>query len=168
MAETAKRIRVPDLKEKKKRGEKIVMLAAYDATMARLLDRAGIDILLVGDSLGMVIQGGTTTTTVTMDDMVYHARIVARGVKTAHLMVDMPFMSYQASVEEAVRSAGRLVKEGGAESVKLEGGRERAEAVRAIDEAHHAVHFHAARRSPSGGCRDDGRRPARRRSTHRA
>jgi 3-methyl-2-oxobutanoate hydroxymethyltransferase len=130
-----KKVTAPALQRMKREGRKITMLTAYDATFTRILDEAGVDVILVGDSLGMVIQGGTTTTTVTMEDMIYHARIVSRGVGSAHLMVDMPFMSYQASVEEAVRNAGRLVKEGGAESVKLEGGRERADAVRAIEEA---------------------------------
>jgi len=130
-----KKVTVPELQRMKREGRKITMLTAYDATFMRILDEAGVDVVLVGDSLGMVIQGGTGTTAVTMEDMIYHARIVSRGVTHAHLLVDMPFMSYQASVEEAVRNAGRLVKEGGAESVKLEGGRERADAVRAIDQA---------------------------------
>ena len=130
-----KKVTVPDLARMKREGRKITMLTAYDATFTRILDEAGVDVILVGDSLGMVIQGGATTTAVTMEEMIYHARIVSRGVRTAHLMVDLPFMSYQASVEEAVRNAGRLVKEGGAESVKLEGGRERAGAIRAIDQA---------------------------------
>jgi len=130
-----KKVTVPDLARMKREGRKITMLTAYDATFTRILDEAGVDMILVGDSLGMVIQGGATTTAVTMEEMIYHARIVSRGVRTAHLMVDLPFMSYQASVEEAVRNAGRLVKEGGAESVKLEGGRERAGAIRAIDQA---------------------------------
>lgn len=132
---TRKKVTVPDLARMKREGRKITMLTAYDATFTRILDEAGVDMILVGDSLGMVIQGGATTTAVTMEEMIYHARIVSRGVRTAHLMVDLPFMSYQASVEEAVRNAGRLVKEGGAESVKLEGGRERAGAIRAIDQA---------------------------------
>ncbi len=130
-----KKVTVPGLARMKREGRKITMLTAYDATFTRILEEAGVDMILVGDSLGMVIQGGQTTTTVTMDEMVYHARIVSRGVRAAHLVVDLPFMSYQASVEDAVRNAGRLVKEGGAESVKLEGGRERAAAVRAIDQA---------------------------------
>jgi len=130
-----KKVTVPGLQRMKREGRRITMLTAYDATFTRILDEAGVDAILVGDSLGMVIQGGTTTTSVTMDDIIYHARIVSGGVKTSHLMVDLPFMSYQASVEDAVRNAGRLVKEGGAESVKLEGGRERAAAVRAIDQA---------------------------------
>ncbi|MFQ5459102.1 MAG: 3-methyl-2-oxobutanoate hydroxymethyltransferase [Myxococcota bacterium] len=130
-----KKVTVPQLQRMKQEGRKITMLTCYDATFMRILDEAGVDIVLVGDSLGMVIQGNTGTTPVTMEEMIYHGRIVSRGVTNAHLLVDMPFMSYQASVEDAVRNAGRLVKEGGAESVKLEGGRERAGAVRAIDQA---------------------------------
>lgn len=130
-----KKMTVPQLQRMKHDGSKITMLTCYDATFMRILDEAGVDIVLVGDTLGMVIQGNTSTTPVTMEEMIYHARIVSRGVTHAHLLVDMPFMSYQASVEDAVRNAGRLVKEGGAESIKLEGGRERAEAVRVIDQA---------------------------------
>ena len=107
----------------KSRGETISMLTAYDATMARLLDQAGIDVLLVGDSLGMVILGGDDTLEVTMDDMVRHTRAVRRGAQRALVVADMPFMSYQASIADAVRNAGRLMQEGGAMAVKLEGGR---------------------------------------------
>ena len=116
-------IRVPELKRKKQRGEKITVLTAYDATMARLLDAAGIDVLLVGDSLGTVILGHDTTLQVTMDAMVHHARAVSRGAEHAMVVADMPFLSYQVSVSEAVRNAGRLLQEGGAAAVKLEGGR---------------------------------------------
>lgn len=117
-----KRVRAPDLKEKKRRGEKIAVLTAYDATMARLLDRAGIDILLVGDSLGMVVLGHETTLPVTLDAMVYHTQAVSRGASRALVVADMPFLSYQVSVAEAVRNAGRLIQEGGAAAVKIEGG----------------------------------------------
>jgi len=110
-------------------GEKVAVLTAYDVVFARLADEAGIDIVLVGDSLGMVVQGDRSTLAVTLDDMVYHTRIVARGVRRAHLVADMPFMSYQASVEDGMRAAGRLMKEGHAEAVKLEGGVEIAELV---------------------------------------
>ena len=123
MSDTAKRIRVPDLKEKKKRGEKIAVLTAYDATMARLMDRAGIDVLLVGDSLGMVILGYETTLPVTLDAMVHHTRAVSRGASRALVVADMPFLTFQVDVSEAVRNAGRLIQEGGAAAVKLEGGR---------------------------------------------
>ena len=98
-----KRVRVPDLKEKKQRGEKIAVLTAYDATMARLFDRAGIDVLLVGDSLGSVIMGEETTLPVTLDVMVHHTRAVSRGARRALVVADMPFLSYQVTVPEAVR-----------------------------------------------------------------
>src|SRR5574341_1274362 len=122
MPETVKKIRVPDLREKKKRGERIVALTAYDVTMARLLDRAGIDVLLVGDSLGMVILGHPTTLPVTLEAMVHHTGAVSRGASRALVVADMPFLSYQVTVSEAVRNAGRLIQEGGAAAVKLEGG----------------------------------------------
>jgi len=126
------RIRIPDLEEKKARGEKIAMLTAYDATMARLLDRAGVDALLVGDSLGMVVLGYETTLPVTLDDMIHHTRAVARGAGRALVIADMPFLTYQVSVEEAVRNAGRLLQEGGAAAVKLEGGRPVLDVVRRL------------------------------------
>lgn len=113
---------VPELQAMKGRGEKIVMVTAYDATFTRILDQAGVDVVLVGDSLSMVIQGNSDTLPVTLDEMIYHGRIVRRGISRAHLLVDLPFGSYQESPEQAVRSASRLMKEGGAESVKLEGG----------------------------------------------
>ena len=116
-------LRIPDLLDRKRRGEKIAMLTAYDATMARLLDRAGIDALLVGDSLGMVIMGCENTLPVTLDAMVHHTRAVRNGTKRAVVIADMPFLTYQTGVDEAVRNAGRLVQEGGAAAVKVEGGR---------------------------------------------
>lgn len=108
---------------------KLAMLTAYDFTFARIADRAGVDLLLVGDSLGMVVQGNENTLGVSMDDMVYHTRMVARGRKRALVVGDMPFLSYQVSVADAVRNAGRMIKEGGAECVKLEGGIHVAETV---------------------------------------
>lgn len=108
------------------------MLTAYDATMAKLLEAGGADVLLVGDSLGMVVQGLTNTLPVTLEEMCYHGRAVARAAVRAHVMGDLPFMSYQASPEQAVQAAGRMLKEGGFESVKLEGGREVCEHVRRI------------------------------------
>ena len=123
MPERTKPIRAPDLKEKKRRGEKIAMLTAYDATMARLLDRAGIDVLLVGDSLGMVILGHETTVPVTLEETIHHTRAVSRGARRALVIADMPFLTYQVSTPEAVRNAGRLMQEGRAAAVKLEGGR---------------------------------------------
>ncbi len=111
-----------DILARKANGPKIVAVTAYDIAFARLFDEAGVDILLVGDSLGMVFQGNETTLPVTLDEMIYHARAVARAQPNAHLVVDMPFMSYQVSVESAVAAAGRALKESGCEAVKLEGG----------------------------------------------
>lgn len=130
-----KKVRVPDLAKMKKRGERIVMLTAYDATMARLFDRAGIDVLLVGDSLGNVILGMDTTIPVTLDAMVHHTQAVTRGAKHALVVADMPFLTYQVTTEEAMRNAARLFQEGGAAAVKLEGGRAIAETVRRITTA---------------------------------
>jgi 3-methyl-2-oxobutanoate hydroxymethyltransferase len=113
---------VPELRRMKERKERIAMVTAYDATFARMLDEGGVDVLLVGDSLGMVIQGLDTTLSVTVDEIIYHCRAVARGARRALIVGDMPFMSYQVSVEEALRNAGRLLAEGGAHAVKLEGG----------------------------------------------
>jgi 3-methyl-2-oxobutanoate hydroxymethyltransferase len=128
----ADKVTVPEIIRKKRRGERITCLTAYDYSFARILDEAGVDILLVGDSLGCVVQGHPNTLPVTMDDMVYHTRAVARGCKRALLVGDMPFLSYQVSLEEAVRNAGRLVQEGRAEAVKLEGGVTQRETVEAI------------------------------------
>jgi 3-methyl-2-oxobutanoate hydroxymethyltransferase len=115
------RVRVTDLRDKKRRGEKIAVLTAYDATMARLLDGAGVDVLLVGDSVGVVVLGYENTIPVTLDEMVHHTRAVARGASRALVVADMPFMTYQVSVEDAVRNAGRLLQAGAA-AVKVEGG----------------------------------------------
>ena len=135
MAEGVRPIRVRDLLEKKRNGERIVMLTVYDATMARLLDRAGIDIFLVGDSLGMVIEGHETTLPVTLDAMLHHTRAVARGTKHAFVVADMPFLTYQVTVSEAVRNGGRLIQEGGAAAVKLEGGRAVLEVIERLVDA---------------------------------
>jgi 3-methyl-2-oxobutanoate hydroxymethyltransferase len=118
-----KPVRTTEFKEKKRRGEKIAMLTAYDANMARLLDRAGIDALLVGDSLGMVVLGYATTVQVTMDAIVHHAAAVSRGTTRALVVADMPFLSYQITLAEALHNAARLLQEGGAAAVKLEGGK---------------------------------------------
>jgi len=128
----ADKVTTATIRARKGSGERTAVLTAYDVVFARLADEAGIDVVLVGDSLGMVVQGERTTLAVTLDDMVYHTRIVSRGVRRAHLVADMPFMSYQASVEDGVRAAGRLLKEGRAEAVKLEGGVEIAELVRRL------------------------------------
>lgn len=122
------RLTVRKLKDMKTNGEKIACLTAYDASFAQVLDNNGVDVILVGDSLGMVIQGLDTTLPVTMDDMVYHGQAVARGVNHALLMIDMPFMS-DASVEKAVDNAGRFMKQAGANMVKMEGGADQQELV---------------------------------------
>jgi len=120
------------LRKMKRDGQKISMLTSYDATFARLVDAAGIDIILVGDSLGMVMQGRANTLKVSVGDMAYHGACVSRVVERAHVVVDMPFMSYHVSTAEAVANAGRLIQEGGAHAVKLEGGSERTEVIAAI------------------------------------
>jgi len=137
-----KAMTVPVLRRMKRDGQKLTMLTAYDSTFARLLDRAGVDIILVGDSVGMVVQGQPNTLAVTVDHMAYHGAAVSRVVERAHVVVDMPFLSYHVSDEEAVRNAGRLVQEGGAHSVKLEGGRERAATIEAIVRAQIPVMAH--------------------------
>jgi 3-methyl-2-oxobutanoate hydroxymethyltransferase len=125
-------VTVPDFVAAKARGSRLTVLTAYDCTMARLLDAAGVDALLVGDSLGMVVQGQPDCLAVTLDEMVYHTRMVVRGVRRALVIADLPFMTYQVSPQQAVESAGRLIKEGGAHAVKLEGGVRSAAAVAAI------------------------------------
>ncbi len=127
-----KKVTVTTFRQKKERGEPITMLTAYDYPTALAADQAGLDSLLVGDSLGMVVLGYPTTLPVTMDDMLHHSKAVSRGAKLPLLIGDMPFMSYQVSVEEAVRNAGRFLQEAGMDAVKLEGGRERVNAIRAI------------------------------------
>ncbi len=126
------KITTATLRARKATGEKTAMVTAYDVVFSRLADDAGIDVVLVGDSLGMVVQGERSTLPVSLDDMVYHTKLVSRGVRRAHLVGDLPFMSYQASIEDGMRSAGRLMKEGRAEAVKLEGGVEVAELVRRL------------------------------------
>jgi 3-methyl-2-oxobutanoate hydroxymethyltransferase len=129
---TRDKVTVRTLRRMKERGEKITMLTAYDYPMARAVDDAGIDVILVGDSVGMVVLGYPTTLPVTMDDMVHHSKAVVRGVARAQVVVDLPFMSYQVGREDALRNAGRLVKDGGAEAVKMEGGHEVLESVEAL------------------------------------
>jgi 3-methyl-2-oxobutanoate hydroxymethyltransferase len=126
------RITTSVVREMKAKGEKITMLTAYDYPTAALLDEAGIDIILVGDSLGMAVLGYDNTLPVTMDDMIHHTKAVARATKRAMVIGDMPFMSYQASVDQAVANAGRFLQEAWAHGVKLEGGREVAEAIHRI------------------------------------
>jgi 3-methyl-2-oxobutanoate hydroxymethyltransferase len=125
-------VTVPDFVAAKKRGVRLTMLTAYDYTMARLLDAAGVDGVLVGDSLGMVVQGHEHSLGVTLDEVIYHTRLVARGVRRSLLVADMPFMSYQVSPQQALENAGRLIKEGGAHAVKLEGGVRSAASISAI------------------------------------
>jgi 3-methyl-2-oxobutanoate hydroxymethyltransferase len=120
----ARRVTIRTLKEKKATGDRITMLTAYDYPTARLLDEAGVDVLLVGDSVGMVVQGHDTTLPVTMEQMVYHTSLVARAAQRALVVGDMPFLSYHLGAEEALRNAGRLLQAGGATAVKLEGGAE--------------------------------------------
>jgi 3-methyl-2-oxobutanoate hydroxymethyltransferase len=130
-----KKVRVPDLALMKERGQRIVMLTAYDATMARLFDRAGVDILLVGDSLGHVIMGLDTTIPVTLDAVIHHTFAVTRGANRALVVADMPFLTYQVTTEQAMRNAMRIFQEGGAAAVKLEGGRAITDTVRRLTAA---------------------------------
>lgn len=132
---SAQRVNVNKLLEMKKTGEKIAMLTAYDYLMASQLDECGIDIILVGDSVGNVLLGYEDTIPVTMDEMIHHCKAVTRGVERAMVVGDMPFMSYQASCEEAVRNAGRFLKEAGAQAVKIEGGEEILDIIKKIVDA---------------------------------
>lgn len=127
-----KKVTVSGLHAKKQRGEKIVRITAHDYPTAQLADRVGMDMILVGDSLGMVVLGFENTLPVTMDEMIHHAKAVSRGAKFCFLLGDMPFMSYQASVEDAIRNAGRFLKEAGMDGVKIEGGQEVAPLVEAV------------------------------------
>jgi len=133
---------VQDFLNKKKNGMKITMLTAYDYPFARIVDEAGIDTILVGDSLGMVVQGLGNTLPVTMDEMIYHTKMVTRGVKNAMVIGDMPFMSYQTGIEDAVRNGGRFLKEAGAAAIKMEGGAEIADHIRAMSKSDIPVMAH--------------------------
>ena len=133
MPKPADRLTIPGLQAMKARGEKIVVLTAYDASFAAAMDEAGIDLILVGDSLGMAVQGHGTTLPVTLDHMIYHTACVGRGLNRAVLLADLPFMSY-ATVGEALHNSARLMREAGAQMVKLEGGRKRREVIRALAE----------------------------------
>jgi 3-methyl-2-oxobutanoate hydroxymethyltransferase len=159
--ETRRKVTRRDLAAKKARGAPITLLTAYDYPTARLIDAAGIDAILVGDSLGMVVLGYPNTLAVTMEDMLHHCRAVARGAAHPLLIGDMPFMSYQVSVAEAVRNAGRFLQEAGMDTVKLEGGRARAETVAAIVAAGIPVMGHLGLTPQSvhqlGGFRPQGR-----------
>jgi 3-methyl-2-oxobutanoate hydroxymethyltransferase len=136
------KITIHDLLKKKREEKKITMLTAYDYPFARIVDEAGIDAIIVGDSVGMVVQGLENTLPVTMDEMIYHTKIVSRAVKNAMVIGDLPFMSYQVGAEEAVRNAGRFLKEAGASAVKLEGGAEVAEHIRAMTKSDIPVMAH--------------------------
>ena len=129
------RVTIRDIRLMKRRGERIPMLTAYDYTSARLVEAAGVPVILVGDSLGQWLLGYETTLPVTMDEMVHHVKAVVRATEKAHVVADMPFMSYQADIADAVRNAGRMLQEGGAQSVKLEGGASVAPIVRKLVEA---------------------------------
>jgi 3-methyl-2-oxobutanoate hydroxymethyltransferase len=159
-----RRVSIHDLKAMKQRGEKIAMLTAYDYPTARLLDEAGVPIILVGDSLGMVVLGYDSTLPVTMADMIHHVRAVVRGTQRAHVVADMPFMSYQAGPEDALRNAGRFLQEAGAQSVKLEGGVSVAETVRRLVAAGIPVMGHIGLTPQSvnqfGGYKMQGKTPA--------
>ena len=126
------KVTVPEIARRKRDGKKISMLTAYDYPFARILDEAGIDVLLVGDTLGMVVQGLDTTLPVTVDEIIYHLKMVTRARARALVVGDLPFLSYQVSIEEALRNAGRMMKDGGAEAVKLEGGVNVAETIAAL------------------------------------
>ncbi|MDQ3964939.1 MAG: 3-methyl-2-oxobutanoate hydroxymethyltransferase [Actinomycetota bacterium] len=135
VAEGKRRMSIPELREMKDRGEKISMLTAYDYPTARLLDEAGVDVLLVGDSLGMVVLGYDSTVYVTLEEMIHHVKAVVRGTQGALVIGDLPFGSYNEDSAQAIRSATRLMKEGGCAAVKLEGGVEMAPTVRAVVDA---------------------------------
>ncbi|MBT7698537.1 MAG: 3-methyl-2-oxobutanoate hydroxymethyltransferase, partial [Desulfobacterales bacterium] len=135
-------ITLTSLYKMKEKGEKIAVLTAYDYPFATMADESGIHIILVGDSLGNVVQGHTTTLPVTMDEMIYHTRIVSRAVKHAMIVGDMPFLSYQASIKDAIYNAGRFLKEAGAGAVKLEGGASVSELIKAISDASIPVQAH--------------------------
>ena len=126
------RISITQIKEMKRKGEKIAMLTAYDYSTAKLIDEAGIPLILVGDSLGMVVLGYESTIPVTMDEMIHHTKAVVRGTKQALIVGDMPFMTYQVSFDEALRNAARFIQQGGCQAVKLEGGESVAETVKRI------------------------------------
>ncbi len=128
----SKKITIPELVAKKEQGEKITMITAYDYPFAKIVDEAGIDIILVGDSVSTVVQGLDNTLPVTMEEMIYHTKLVCRARQRALVVFDLPFMSYQESVEQAKRNAGRAIKESGAEAVKLEGGANMAKTIEAI------------------------------------
>jgi len=159
------KVTIIEIQKIKLEGRKISALTAYDYPFARLLDDAGVDIILVGDSVGMTVQGSENTLSVTLEDMIYHTKAVKKGVKRAFLVADMPFMSYQVSIDEALKNAGRLIKEGGAEAVKLEGGVIMQDTVNALVEIGIPVMGHIGLTPQSihifGGYKVQGRKPFR-------
>ncbi len=146
MQNPPRKMTVPAFREAASRGQKLTMLTAYDYLWAGILDEAGVDSILVGDSLAMIVQGHSTTLPVTLDQMIYHGEVVVRAVRRALVIVDMPFMSYQVSPKQAVRNAGRIIKETGADAVKLEGGAIQADTIRAIGRADVPVMAHVGMR----------------------
>ena len=156
------KVRVTELARMKSAGTPITMLTAYDFPFARIFDQAGVDVLLVGDSLGMVVQGADSTLPVTLDEMIYHVRMVARARERALVVGDLPFLTYQVSIEQALGNAGRLIKEGGAEAVKLEGGITMANTIRRLVDIDIPVMGHIGLTPQSvhrmGGHRVQGRR----------
>ncbi len=136
------KVTINDFLKMKQEGQKITMLTAYDYPFAEIIDEAGIDAILVGDSVAMVVQGISNTLPVTMDEMIYHTKMVSRAAKRAMVIGDMPYLSYQISVEDAIRNAGRFIKEAGAHAVKIEGGREVADKVEAMTKAEIPVMAH--------------------------
>ncbi len=165
------KITVPHILKMKQRGDKITCLTAYDYSFARILDEAGVAILLVGDSLGCVVQGGPNTLAVTLDEMIYHTRAVVRGRKRALVIGDMPFMSYQVSREQALQNAGRFFKEAGAEAIKVEGGVAVRDSIHAIVSAGMPVMGHVGLTPQSvhqfGGYKIQGREQHRREAVMR-
>ncbi len=162
----AKKITLLNIGRMKNEGKKIVMVTAYDYPFARIMDESGVDVILVGDSLGMVVQGLSNTLSVTVDEMIYHTRAVVRGTSRAFVVIDMPFLSYQVSPVQARQSAGQMIKESGAEAVKLEGGANMAETIRALCEIDIPVMGHIGLTPQSihrmGGYRVQGRNEAQR------
>jgi 3-methyl-2-oxobutanoate hydroxymethyltransferase len=159
------KVRVTDLARMKAARQPVTMLTAYDYPFARIFDQAGIDLLLIGDSLGMVVQGADSTLPVTLKEIIYHVKMVVRARQRALVIADLPFLTYQVSPEQALRSAGRLIKEGGAEAVKLEGGITMAETIRRVVDVDIPVMGHIGLTPQSvhrmGGHRVQGRRSGR-------
>ncbi len=129
------RVTIPDIKKKKAENKKITMLTSYDAPFTKIIDKSGIDIILVGDSLGMVVQGNENTLSVTLDEMIYHTKIVVNNCKNSLVIADMPFLTYQISIEDAIKNCGEVIKKTNAQGVKIEGGAEYKETIKALVKA---------------------------------